>query len=179
MNVSRSALELTEVRWSCPPATQGTQSCNCGRRCGLLKANGEDLARILIREGLAHQYVCGSLRVRNEKHGAIEANPARPRTETLPDSRKVGASGPLRSRSRGKGAADQEQGRGPKRLIRGPIGGGRLSVHIHSLASGAAGVCMIRPTTSPAGRAAVLQLRATSGRLHRPLQCPFVAERRW
>ena len=40
--------------------------------------------------------------------------------------------------------------------IRGPIGGGRLSVHIHGLASGAAGVCMIRPTTSPAGRAAVL-----------------------
>jgi hypothetical protein len=33
----------------------------------------------------------------------------------------------------------------------------RLSVqHIHSLASGAAGVCRIRPTTSPAGRAAVL-----------------------
>jgi hypothetical protein len=32
----------------------------------------------------------------------------------------------------------------------------RLSVHIHGLASGAAGVCMIRPTTSPAGRAAVL-----------------------
>jgi len=38
---------------------------------------------------------------------------------------------------------------------------------------------MIRPTTSPAGRAAVLQLRATSGRLHWSLQCPFVAERRW
>jgi hypothetical protein len=32
----------------------------------------------------------------------------------------------------------------------------RLSVHIHGLASGAAGVCRIRPTTSPAGRAAVL-----------------------
>src|ERR1700756_5614100 len=75
MNVSRSALELTEVRCSCPPATQGTQSCNYGRRCDLLKANGEDVARILIREGLAHPYVCGSLGCRNEKHGAIEANP--------------------------------------------------------------------------------------------------------
>jgi hypothetical protein len=35
MSVSRSALELTEVRCSCPSATQGTQSCNYGRRCGL------------------------------------------------------------------------------------------------------------------------------------------------
>src|SRR5262245_28594568 len=61
MILSRSALELTEVRCSCPPGTQGTQSCNYGRRCGLLKANGEDVARILIREGLAHPYVCGSL----------------------------------------------------------------------------------------------------------------------
>ena len=31
-----------------------------------------------------------------------------------------------------------------------------LGVHIHGLACGAAGVCMIRPTTSQAGRAAVL-----------------------
>jgi endonuclease YncB( thermonuclease family) len=60
MIVSRSALELTEVRCSCPPETQGTQSCNYGRRCGLLKANGEDVAQILIREGLARPYVCGS-----------------------------------------------------------------------------------------------------------------------
>jgi endonuclease YncB( thermonuclease family) len=61
MIVSRSALELTEVRCSCPPGTQGTQSCNYGRRCGLLKADGEDVAQIPIREGLAHPYVCGSL----------------------------------------------------------------------------------------------------------------------
>jgi micrococcal nuclease len=56
MSVSRSGLELTEVRCSCRPGTQGTQSCNYGRRRGLLKANGEDVARILIREGLAHPY---------------------------------------------------------------------------------------------------------------------------
>jgi hypothetical protein len=61
MSVSRSALELTELRCSCPPGTQGTQPCNYGRRCGLLKANGEDVARILVREGLAQPYVCGSL----------------------------------------------------------------------------------------------------------------------
>jgi len=43
------AVELTEIRCSCPPGTQGTQPCNYGRRCGLLKANGEDVARITLR----------------------------------------------------------------------------------------------------------------------------------
>ena len=61
MSVSRSALELTEVRCSCPPGNSGHAVLNYGRHCGLLKANGEDVARILIREGLAHPYVCGSL----------------------------------------------------------------------------------------------------------------------
>jgi hypothetical protein len=74
MSVSRSGLELTEVRCSFRPGAQGTQSCNYGRRRGLLRANGEDVARILIREGLAHPYAA-ALGVRNEKHGAIEANP--------------------------------------------------------------------------------------------------------
>ena len=56
----------------------------------------------------------------------------------------------------------------------------RLSVHIHGLASGAAGVCMIRPThLTGRTRRSSSQLRATSGRLHWSLQCPFVAERRW
>jgi endonuclease YncB( thermonuclease family) len=58
--VSRDSLELTEVRCSCPPGTEGTQSCNYGRRCGVLKANGEDVGQILIREGLARPYACGS-----------------------------------------------------------------------------------------------------------------------
>jgi hypothetical protein len=53
-------------------------------------------------------------------------------------------------RTKGKDGGNHE------RPIRGPIGGGRLSVHIHGPASGAAGVCRIRPTTSPAVRAAVL-----------------------
>jgi hypothetical protein len=61
MSVSRSALELTEVRCSCPTGNSGHAVLNYGRRCGLLKANGEDVARILIREGLAHPYACGSL----------------------------------------------------------------------------------------------------------------------
>jgi endonuclease YncB( thermonuclease family) len=60
MIVDRGNLELTEVRCSCPPETEGTQRCNYGRRCGILKANGEDVGQILIREGLARHYVCGS-----------------------------------------------------------------------------------------------------------------------
>jgi endonuclease YncB( thermonuclease family) len=58
--VNRGNLELTEVRCSCPPETEGTQRCNYGRRCGLLRANGEDVGQILMREGLARPYVCGS-----------------------------------------------------------------------------------------------------------------------
>jgi hypothetical protein len=34
----------------CPPETEGTQRCTYGRRCGILKANNEDVAQILIRE---------------------------------------------------------------------------------------------------------------------------------
>jgi hypothetical protein len=102
-----------------------------------------------------------ALRVRNEKHGAIETNPARPRIETpagLPEGRRFSAvaiSKPRRRGSRPKArtgetriepvAADPRSDRVE-----------RLSLHIHGLASGAAGVCRIRPTTSPAGRAAVL-----------------------
>src|SRR5262249_17197566 len=58
--VSRDNVELTEVRCACRPGTQGTQSWNYGRRCGLLKANGEDVGQILIREGLGRSYACGS-----------------------------------------------------------------------------------------------------------------------
>jgi endonuclease YncB( thermonuclease family) len=57
--VGRSSLDLTEVRCSCLPGTHGTRSCNHGRRCGALKANGEDVGQILIREGLARPFVCG------------------------------------------------------------------------------------------------------------------------
>jgi endonuclease YncB( thermonuclease family) len=58
--VSGDSLELNELRCSCPRRTQGTQSCNYGRRCGMLKANGEDVGEILIREGLARRYVCST-----------------------------------------------------------------------------------------------------------------------
>jgi hypothetical protein len=61
MSVSRSALELTEVRCSCRPGTQGAQSCNYGRRSGLLKANGEDVRQPWV----------------SEKHGMVPLKPTR------------------------------------------------------------------------------------------------------
>jgi endonuclease YncB( thermonuclease family) len=51
-------LDFTYVRCSCPPATQGTFSCNYGRDCGTLRANGRDVGAILIEEGLAVPFVC-------------------------------------------------------------------------------------------------------------------------
>lgn len=52
---------LTRVACACRPSTEGTQSCNFGRLCGRLTANGRDVGDILIGEGLAHRYVCGVL----------------------------------------------------------------------------------------------------------------------
>jgi endonuclease YncB( thermonuclease family) len=58
--VAQGSLNLVEVTCSCMPGTHGTRFCNHGRRCGTLKAKGEDVGRILIREGLARPYVCSS-----------------------------------------------------------------------------------------------------------------------
>jgi hypothetical protein len=127
MSVSRSGLELTEVRCSFRPGAQGTQSCNYGRRRGLLRANGEDVARILIREGFAHPYCVRQPWV-SETKSMVPLKPTRaPRIETLaglPEGRRFSA---VRSRSRGEGAADQKRGRGKLQSsrwppIRGPIG---------------------------------------------------------
>jgi hypothetical protein len=102
-----------------------------------------------------------ALGVRNEKHGAIEANLRRPRIETLPglpEGRRFSAvaiSKPRRKGSRPK-ARTGETTIEPVAADPRPDRVERLGVHIHGLASGAAGVCRIRPTTSPAGRAAVL-----------------------
>lgn len=52
-------LDYTEVRCSCRPGTEGTPACNYGRRCGALRASGEDVGTILIREGLAVPFICG------------------------------------------------------------------------------------------------------------------------
>jgi endonuclease YncB( thermonuclease family) len=53
-------LDFEYVRCSCPPGTEGTKTCNFGRRCGTLKAGGRDVGAILIAEKLAVPFVCGS-----------------------------------------------------------------------------------------------------------------------
>lgn len=47
------------VPCSCPPGTEGTRSCNYGRRCGVLRIDGADVGPRLISEGLAVPFVCG------------------------------------------------------------------------------------------------------------------------
>jgi endonuclease YncB( thermonuclease family) len=51
--VQSSQLDFQFVPCACQPGTEGTPSCNYGRRCGTLKANGLDVGLILIRENLA------------------------------------------------------------------------------------------------------------------------------
>ena len=58
--VSKSSLQLTKVRCSCAPGTEGTGRCNYGRSCGILRADGRDVGEILISEGLAVPFICGA-----------------------------------------------------------------------------------------------------------------------
>ena len=60
--VRSTKLDFEFVTCSCRSGTEGTSSCNYGRRCGTLKANGEDVGVILIRENLAVPFVCGQTR---------------------------------------------------------------------------------------------------------------------
>jgi endonuclease YncB( thermonuclease family) len=60
--VRSSKLDFEFVACSCPPGTEGTPACNFGRRCGTLKADGQDVGLILIRENLAVPFVCGQTR---------------------------------------------------------------------------------------------------------------------
>jgi endonuclease YncB( thermonuclease family) len=55
-------LDFEYVDCSCSPGTQGTPSCNYGRRCGVLKSNGRDVCDILIAEKLAVPFMCGPTR---------------------------------------------------------------------------------------------------------------------
>ena len=54
-------LELEPVRCACQPGTEGTERCNYGRSCAILRARGQDVGSILIAEGLAEKYVCGTV----------------------------------------------------------------------------------------------------------------------
>jgi endonuclease YncB( thermonuclease family) len=53
-------LDFRFVACSCLPGTEGTEVCNFGRRCGRLASNGRDVGSILISEGLAVQFSCGT-----------------------------------------------------------------------------------------------------------------------
>jgi endonuclease YncB( thermonuclease family) len=64
-------LDLEMVVCSCPAGTQGTPACNYGRTCGTLRSNGRDVGAILIEEGLAVPFVCGTTRcLRPQDRGA-------------------------------------------------------------------------------------------------------------
>jgi endonuclease YncB( thermonuclease family) len=55
-----SRLEFAFVACACPRGTEGTQQCNFGTRCGILKVNGRDVGAILIEERLAVPFRCGA-----------------------------------------------------------------------------------------------------------------------
>jgi endonuclease YncB( thermonuclease family) len=56
--VESANLELQPAACACPPNTEGTDSCNLGKRCGILRANGWDVGERLIAEGLATRASC-------------------------------------------------------------------------------------------------------------------------
>lgn len=60
--VATSNMDLVKVPCACKPGTEGTKACNYGRSCGVLRADGRDVGRILISEGLAVPFVCGATR---------------------------------------------------------------------------------------------------------------------
>ena len=56
--VESASLELQQVACACPPNTEGSEACNAGRRCGILRANGWDVGERFIAEGLAVRMTC-------------------------------------------------------------------------------------------------------------------------
>ncbi|MGX5842880.1 thermonuclease family protein [Mesorhizobium sp. ArgA1] len=58
--VASTKLELEMVPCACPPGAEGTNRCNYGRSCGSLFANGQNVGDVLISEGLAVPFTCGS-----------------------------------------------------------------------------------------------------------------------
>ncbi|TBG84510.1 thermonuclease family protein [Rhizobium leguminosarum] len=51
-------LQLTKVPCACPVGSEGTDACNHGRSCGVLKVDGRDVGQIMIGEGLAVPFIC-------------------------------------------------------------------------------------------------------------------------
>ena len=60
--IAGGGLDLSLVRCSCPAGTEGTQDCNHGRACGVLKVAAGDVAELLIAEGLAKPFHCSRTR---------------------------------------------------------------------------------------------------------------------
>ncbi|SJM34035.1 thermonuclease family protein [Mesorhizobium delmotii] len=58
--VAAAGLELRMVACACTPGTEGTDRCNYGRSCGSLLVDGRDVGEVLVSEGLAVTFVCGS-----------------------------------------------------------------------------------------------------------------------
>jgi endonuclease YncB( thermonuclease family) len=56
--VEQADLQLQSVPCACAPGTEGTDACNMGKRCGILRANGWDVGERLIAEGLALRASC-------------------------------------------------------------------------------------------------------------------------
>lgn len=54
----RSTVEI--VRCACQPGTHGTEDCNFGRACGVLKVEGRDVGETLVAEHLAVRFKCGA-----------------------------------------------------------------------------------------------------------------------
>lgn len=57
--MARGNVDLERVACSCRPGTEGTDRCNHGRFCAILKSNGVNVGLTLIAEGLATPFVCG------------------------------------------------------------------------------------------------------------------------
>lgn len=58
--ITSGEVSLQKVACSCRPGTEGTNACNHGRSCGVLRVNGRDVGQILISEGLAVRFQCGA-----------------------------------------------------------------------------------------------------------------------
>lgn len=74
-------LELEPVRCACQPGTEGTDRCNFGRSCAILRTRGQDVGPILITEGLAKSYVCGNTSCPRRRRHCIQSCESTPRLE--------------------------------------------------------------------------------------------------
>lgn len=60
--IASEPADLSLVPCACRAGTEGTQACNYGRACGILKVDGVDVGATLIKEGLAVPFMCGKTR---------------------------------------------------------------------------------------------------------------------